>query len=287
MEGSVDKPQFRKELLASIGKIRSATPRSFITTERKPKSMLLVRKSKPNIENKSKEQRTSLMSPLSLLNKRLDLKDQKTDDSYLEIPSKRLAELRQLSSEIWSRKSLSEQSNWDQFFESQTDLTESSKMLKDGSGETDDWEVSASYGSIPKAIPKQNYGVASAELKDKVFVSYITKSGIKCGTKDLSMRMEELADWLNEDTNSKNMLPISKSFSMGENSVSSSVTFRKRTIAEAVGNLDPLSQGLVFFVGPVDGKLCFKMSICDLEHIVAVTSSEQIEEEKKIKATWV
>ena len=100
------------------------------------------------------------------------------------------------------------------------------------------------------------------------------------------MRMEELADWLNEDTNSKNLLPISKSFSLGENNISSSVKFRKQTIAQAVGNLDPLSQGLVFFVGPVDGKMCFKMSVCDLEHILAVTSSGQVEDEKA-KYTWV
>ena len=54
-------------------------------------------------------------------------------------------------------------------------------MLKDGSEETSDWEISASYGSIPKAVPKQNNAAPNPENKDKVFVTYIKKNGVRCG----------------------------------------------------------------------------------------------------------
>jgi len=58
--------------------------------------------------------------------------------------------------------------------------------------------------------------------------------------------------------------------------------FRKQTISETVGDcFDPLKQGLVFFVGPIDGKLCFKMSVCDLEKIKAATGTlAKVDEEK-------
>merc|ERR1719245_2489301 len=90
---------------------------------------------------------------------------------------------------------------------------------------------------------------------------------MRYSTFDLSVRMEELAEWLNED--SKVELPISEPLTP---KLASTQKFRKQTISEAFGDrLDSTTQGVTFFVGPVDGKVSFKMSICDLKKLENAT----------------
>jgi len=55
--------------------------------------------------------------------------------------------------------------------------------------------------------------------------------------------------------------------------------FESKTIAEALSGLNPLKQGLTCFVGPVDGKLCYKICVSDLNNIKA-TCGKQLDDEK-------
>jgi len=59
--------------------------------------------------------------------------------------------------------------------------------------------------------------------------------------------------------------------------------FRKQTISEAFGDrLDSTKHGVTFFVGPVDGKVSFKMSICDLKELENATSEINLDDGKKL-----
>merc|ERR1719233_2271090 len=95
----------------------------------------------------------------------------------------------------------------------------------------------------------------------------------------LNTQLETVAGWLNEGA--KNILPISWQ-----------VFPRKRdlrwkflkllTIKEAFGDrLDSSKDGINFFVGPVDGLISFKMSICDLYMLKRMSESLTLKRDKK------
>jgi len=175
------------------------------------------------------------------------------------------------------------QSNWDQWFES-NELTLSLKNSKE-SASTEDWTSNPSpipvSATICKIYPEQNESTVIPENDGTVLVMYHNKTKTRYGYKDLSMSMKELSDWLNEDPQLKEKLPISKSFAEKENSFSSKRKFREQTIAEAVGKMDPLLQGIVFHLGIVGDKLCFKMTVSNLDNIWAITDKALHFEEEK------
>jgi len=210
----------------------------------------------------------------------VNILQEKKEESFLEIPDHKLAKFRKISNEHWGRNSVSGRSDWGTYFhESQTDLL-SLKNLRDGSGSTEEWD-NDSILSLPKAAPKQSEDSLLYVNNGKVFVVYMKKNGIKFGYKDLSMTMEELSDWLSEDPKLKNQIPISKSFSLGKNNSSSLDLISERTIAETVGKFNPMLKGLVFFVGPVEGKMCYKMCASNLKDLLALTNPRaQFDEEK-------
>jgi len=195
---------------------------------------------------------------------------------------------RNSNSELWQPKRSSEQSNWDSYFDSHSELEELSNTPGVGTILTPEWDSDdESCVTLPQTSPNKITTAVTPHSKDKVFVSYITKRRVKSTDMDISLRMEEIAEWLNEDTNTQS-LPISEFISETKHNLTRDSKFRKQTISEAVGDsLDPMKQGLMFCVGPVDGKLCFKMSVCDLRQIKAANlypmkSDEEISIKGKI-----
>jgi len=209
------------------------------------------------------------------------------EESFLEIPNHKIAKILKKNNEHWRLNSMSGRSDWGTYFyESQTDLNInfSFKNLKEGSGSTESWD-NDSFGSLPPVGPKLSKDSLPDVKNGKVFLVYIKKNGIKFGYKDLSMTMEELSGWLSEDPKLKNKIPISKSFSMGENNLSSVDELSERTIAEVVGKFNPLLKGLVFFCGPVEGKMCYKMCVKNLKELLALTNPPAQFDEEKSKDT--
>jgi len=150
-------------------------------------------------------------------------------------------------------------------------------------GLTEDWDLEDTI-CLPQVLDRKVspvHEIRKTGDKDKVFVSYLSKWGMRYSSFELSVRMEELAEWLNED--SKVELPISEPLIAKEDSLPSTEKFRKQTISEALGNsLDSSKHGVTFFVGPVDGKVSFKMSICDLKQLENATREIKLNDEKTL-----
>jgi len=274
-----------KEVLATFAMVGTATPPTFSSREHTPRAKPAGVKCNATILCKRKVEKINqlIYNSDSLPNCRIEYKEQKTEESFLEIPVTKIMRNKKSTSEIWARQSVSDQSNWDQLFESQTDLNLSLKTSKEETASTEDWTpIPSPSRSIRKIASEQNKPKITSKNDGKVLVVYLNKNGIiKYDYKDISMSMKELSNWLNEDPQLKEKLPISKSFSPRENSISSNNKFRERTIAEAVGFLDPLLQGIVFNLGFVGKQLCFKMTVSNIDKIVATTNHALSFEEEK------
>merc|ERR1719419_307194 len=101
----------------------------------------------------------------------------------------------------------------------------------------------------------------------------ITKGGQKFKLLNLNVSLQNVVDtFLSTETGAK--FPISFSESedirpklMGPNRMAMSISQNLR------GHLDIATQGLSFFIGPVNSKLCYKMSVCDLSQLQKIFSS--------------
>lgn len=264
MEVSKGTPVISTELLANLRKLSFVVQSKLPTPERKTRSKLEEIKNCSLFESDDSE--SLLCFPLGFNMKGFNIPKEQKVDYHLDVARIKPPNLRTQSSEVWCPRTITEQSSWDNFFESQTELTDSYKIHKVAT--EDSWEWSASINETPQATSEmRNSSFYTAPKKNHVFVSYVTKTGMRWDHKDLSMRIEELAEWLNEDFKSESQIPISQNISVGSKNFRRGKKFRKQTIAEAVGDLDPSKEGLTFFIGPVNGKLCFKMSVCDLHQI--------------------
>jgi len=233
-----------------------------------------------NYSNRSPDSKDVMSLPkLSDLASSYDAKEQKMSGNRLLVCPNSPLNLRSASSELWRPNSISQKSNWDIFFESQTEHTwlKTPDLSKE---EIADWDLDDSLLPSPELSQDNSTPVGTCSKEKKVFVSYVTKDGMKWTKMNILLRMEEIAIWLNKDSNSES-LPIGE-FMSPRKDIRRGTKFRKQTISETVGDcFDTLKQGLVFFVGPIDGKLCFKMSVCDLEKIKAATGAlAKVDEEK-------
>jgi len=264
MEACDKKPVIATELLASLRKVRYAATGKLGAADKK-KSVSKLEEIKSNSSIFESGDSLILSSPgLPPINGFLVPKEQNMD--YL-VDKIKPPPMRLRSSELWCPRTINEQSNWDDFFQSQTTLTDISKMLRISTEYSEDWS-SGNDLPVPQASSeRRSSSIYTAPKKDEIFVSYVTKSGMKWDNKDLSMRIEELTEWLNEDFKSESLIPISKTIFLDSKNSTPAKKFRKQTIAEAFGELDPSKHGLMFFIGPVDGKMKFKMNVCDLQNI--------------------
>lgn len=281
MKAGDDQPGISKQLLtlARIQKVKGKCPKPANTSPRL--------KGKKCISSYESSESLSYVSypNLTPVKVHLDINDQKTHESLLDIPRSSPLKMRgrKSSSELWRPNSHSEQSNWDNFFDSQAEMTESSKVPSVGTPRTSDWDVEESFLALLPVAKNQTSAVVPPPNKDEVFVAYMSKKGMIWIYMDISHRMEDVAEWLNKNSKSKSKFPITEHIPKRECSLPRVTKFRKQTIMEAVGDcFDPLKQGLTFFFGPVDGKPCFKMSVCALEKIrTATCPPAQLDEEKR------
>jgi len=222
---------------------------------------------------------------------RTEVSHLKTDDSRLELPPVAVQIKKKNSSEIWAPNTR-QKSNWDLFYETQKTViglpqSESVTQTDDddddelflpavlGSGEElTDWEVTDSGAWQPElseSIPKENTVLPkSCRRNGEVFMSYMSKSGMIYTSAPWDMKIEEIANWLNDG--SSELIPISRHIHPKRLVVETRSNFRKQTLSEIFGDrLNPEKDGITFFVGPVEGKMSFKMSVCDLKLLERAT----------------
>jgi len=187
--------------------------------------------------------------------------------NILNVPSTKVK--RNTSSEIWCRSHRTK-SNWDDFFAGE--LSELGTNYESGS-EGIDWEMSDSpSGIIVPDFHRSTISEVPSEAKEKngqVFLLYLSKKGKRSDWVSLETRLEKVAAWLNEGSSYR--LPISEPVSTGQQKFRKN--FRKLTIKEAFEGRLTEKEGINFFIGPVDGKMSFKMTVCDLRMLMSTNDS--------------
>jgi len=210
----------------------------------------------------------------------------KTDDSRLELPAVKVQIKKKNSNEIWTPNT-GQRSSWDIFYESQTSIlglpqSESVTQTDDddelflpfvlGSGEEgSDWEVTDSGACQPRLSESVIRKFPEpCRRNGEIFMTCMSKSGMKYTSAPWDMKIEEIANWLNNG--SSELIPISRHIHPKTFIVETTSNFRKQTLSEIFGNrLNPEQAGITFFVGPVEGKMSFKMSVCDLKLLERAT----------------
>jgi len=133
------------------------------------------------------------------------------------------------------------------------------------------WEING-YGTdcqttntetcYPEMLPLRRRG--------EILLTYLSKSGMKYKSVPKSMQIEEVAKWLNNG--SKLTIPISKHIHPRSFMAKNNSNFRKQALSEVFGDrLDPEKVGITFFLGPIEGNMSFKMSICNLQLLEKAT----------------
>jgi len=273
MDSDDKKPVFSKELLLSLRNISGVMPSPTQTPKSNMKERHCI-----SVDD-SDDSQSLVFYPKAILKgiPYSENKEQKTGDNLLDVPRQKKKPI----CEFFSPSSMSSHSNWDNFFESQTELTESRNISRKSSDESQEWGVYESAPSSPMSPHGNQRTFFPSPKKDKVFVSCRTKTGMRWSCKNLSTRMGEVVEWLNEGAMPKCWLPISGN-TVGKNNKSGD-DLAKKTIAEVMCDLNPLNQGLACFSGSVNGKLSIKISVCDLDKIIAATTtcnSKQLKDEK-------
>jgi len=270
MEACDKKPVIAKRLLANLRKVRYGATGKLLAAEKK--SISKPEEIKNNSTIYDSDDSVILCSPeVSPIKSHIVPKEQNMDNLVDKIKP---PIMRMKSSDVWCSRTF-EQSNWDELFQSLSTVTDFGKIPRI-STDNEDWSASGNDFHAPQALSERRISSVTAPKKDEIFVSCVTKSGMKWDNKDLSMRIEELTEWLNEDFKSESLIPISKTIFLDSKNSTPAKKFRKQTIAEALGELDPSKHGLVFFIGPVDGKMKFKMNVCDLQNINELFSEREI-----------
>jgi len=257
-------PRLGNQLLASLRTIKNGTSKLASPTHT-PKS---DRWEKSKLHYESDDSLSYvLIAKISSQWNRND-KEQKVHDALLDVPKLKPLKKKKVNHELYDPNSFSGHSNWDHIFESETDFSVYN-VSRVGTGDSFDWEENDSRTSTPGPTQKVKNVVFPSPKKDQVFISNVSKRGMKCCNKHISTTMKEVEKWLNEGVSpkTKNWLPVITDIAGGNKQ--SGDKFEKKTIGEALSGLNPLKQGLACFVGPVDGKLCYKICVCDLNKIKA------------------
>jgi len=171
-------------------------------------------------------------------------------------------------------------SNWDSFFDSHSTLmctkrTEHTGTSGPHSLEWMEWAKTrrdASFSEIDKGSSRENTPEPKSLRKEgEILLSYYSKRGLRYTFIPFDILLEDVASWLNKD--SVHSIPISQNTRQRTLTPKSRAKPSGQTIADIFGgDLDPEKDGITCFIGPVDGRISFKMSKCDLDQLEKLTS---------------
>jgi len=109
----------------------------------------------------------------------------------------------------------------------------------------------------------------------EVLVSHVTAKGMRYTFVPSDIRLEKVSDWLNQG--SAVAIPISEPYhpyhpKIRRSKKNNTSEFLNLTLSELFEDrLDPERDGITFFIGPVEGRVSFKMSLCELEALEKAT----------------
>jgi len=181
-----------------------------------------------------------------------------------------------------SSVSIGMRSIWDSFFESHSTMlwtkhTENIFANNDGlGGDCSDWEKDTNI-SILELTPENESvykdSLVSSEYskeKGEVLLSFNSKGGMRSTYFPLDTRLELVAKWLSKGSPKK--IPIWGSSLPRTRDKKGPIRFHKQTLSELFeGGLDPKKDGIICFIGPVEGRISFKMSLCKREILQKAT----------------
>jgi len=246
----------------------------------------------------------------------IELPTQRTDERLLEVPSTSTTHISSKKyGEHWI-PNCKQKANWDSFFETCSTMMLPSPMVNSEGhfenatdwGEYDKYtnltevpslrdpfesgSISLMQGSMilnadPRVVitglTKQDQSASSppdlSRMKGEVLVSYVTAKGMRYTFVPLDIRMEKVSVWLNQG--SALPIPISEPIhpKIRRNKKKNPSEFLNLTLSELFGDrLNPEREGIIFFIGPVEGKVSFKMSLCELEALEKATKEIQSKE---------
>jgi len=183
-----------------------------------------------------------------------------------------------------------QKSSWDCFFETQSTLASSKQMNKisvNNFESLQDWtdlyatqiELSQQELNADKwreedvplenssgsedSTSLENLSPENFRQKGEVLLSYHSKGRLRFTIVPVDTQLDDIAAWLNKG--SKYPIPISLHNHPKIMEIKSHQNCSKKTLSEIFGgDLNPEKEGITIFIGPVEGKISFKMSKCDL-----------------------
>jgi hypothetical protein len=114
----------------------------------------------------------------------------------------------------------------------------------------------------------------NSRRKDEVLFSYYSKGAMRFTYIPQDTHLEDVAKWLN--IGSPRSIPICENINKRGLARQKPKTFRKITLSEAFEeSLDPERDGITCFIGPVEGRISYKMSVCNREKLQKATRDSQ------------
>jgi len=190
-----------------------------------------------------------------------------------------------------------QKSNWDCFFETRTSLPSSQQTNKTSvknNESSQDWTDSHSAqielsqqelnaDKLRKEDVKhlensgsgnftclENLSSENFRKKGEVLLSYHSKGGVRFTMVPLNTHLDDIAAWLNKG--SQFSIPISLNNHPKLMEIKRQKKSSKKTLSDIFGGeLNTEKEGITIFIGPVEGKLSFKMSKCDLNLLQMMT----------------
>jgi len=185
---------------------------------------------------------------------------QNCSKSTLSICSKKWS--KSTSTMFSSPNTIMGKSNWDMLFESEIEQSFGKSETKT-TFEGSDWNVEESDDSSIMFESASEDMVLSFR-NGEVLLTLITKVMTKFRYFPMDKRLQQVTEWLNEGF-ARNIPIHGHHHLKGPKSMNK---FRERSIADIFGDrLNIRKNGIVFFVGPVEGKICFNMMLSDLKMI--------------------
>jgi len=226
-----------------------------------------------------------------------------SNEIRLEVPVSKLQCKKRDSTEIW-RPSGRRKSNWDIFFElkstpmelnpsESSTFSDNDELLFPSLVELGSWKSGdeADRQQCKPTLLGHEAGRINTEIiyqtgqnpmlpeclrrKGEIFLMYKSKAGMRYTSAPWDWRIEEVAAWLNRG--SSKTIPISRQIHPTALMAENVGNFRKQTFLEVFGDrLDPEKVGIIFFIGPVEGKISFKMTVCDLPLLEMATRNSSL-----------
>lgn len=233
-----------------------------------------------------------------------ELNSTKSDSRLLDIPSQSGTTQRsKKNGDVHIPKCHEKKSTWDSFFESRSDIqltmrTDNTTFTYDVNqlGDGTDWiESDDSLPEIPVGTNniedrkwtrnEHKFGESWTTLtavpaeysrrRGEVLLSCMSKNGMRYTFVPMDIRIEEVAVWLNKGSGTEYKIPISdhvQECCFRRLNLKRINKFSKGTLSELFGDsFDPEKNGITFFVGPVEGVIKFKMSVCELQSLQLAT----------------